>query len=140
VLLSVTEQVNLRYGICEFLQQADRAHGPALCSSRRSHSVKVVGNRVGTKNRLALVAFGLRSEEKLLETLSQETRQFRQTAPRQRRTDQKGRATEQATRSERFTDPDLSRRRCRSVHHLRHLTARDPESGLRSMGLHRLQV
>ena len=67
-LLRVADEVDLRYEVCEFLRQADRACGPALSFERvKGHSMKVVGNLVGTKRRLAL-AFGLRSEDKLLET------------------------------------------------------------------------
>src|SRR2546423_15626732 len=67
-LLSVADEVDLRYELSEFLHQTDRAHGPALqFENIKGHSMTVVGNLVGTKKRLAL-AFGLRSEEKLLET------------------------------------------------------------------------
>ena len=67
-LLRVADEVDLRYELSEFLHQADRAHGPALqFENIKGYSTKVVGNLVGTKKRLVL-AFGLRSEEKLLDT------------------------------------------------------------------------
>ncbi|MGH7809324.1 MAG: 3-octaprenyl-4-hydroxybenzoate decarboxylase, partial [Candidatus Binatia bacterium] len=67
-LRSVTDAVDLRFELCEFLRQVDRAQGPALLFEQISgHSMKVVGNLVGTPTRLAL-AFGLKNEHKLLET------------------------------------------------------------------------
>jgi 2,5-furandicarboxylate decarboxylase 1 len=139
-LLSVTEEVDLRYEICEFLHQADRAHGPALLFEQiKGHSVKVAGNLVGTKKRLAL-AFGLRSEEKLLETY----RKRRGNVGKPRRV-KDGPVKEVVLRNKQL---DLNALPIPIYHEddagpyitCGILTARDPESGLRSMGLHRLQV
>jgi 2,5-furandicarboxylate decarboxylase 1 len=139
-LLSVTEEVDPRYEICEFLHQADRAHGPALLFEQiKGHSVKVAGNLVGTKKRLAL-AFGLRSEEKLLETY----RKRRGNVGKPRRV-KDGPVKEVVLRNKQL---DLNALPIPIYHEddagpyitCGILTARDPESGLRSMGLHRLQV
>jgi 3-polyprenyl-4-hydroxybenzoate decarboxylase len=119
-LTSIGDQVDLRYELGEFPPQDDRAQGPALkFESIKGHPMNVVGNLVGTKKRLAL-AFGLKSEEKLLETYRKRRGGGRQTASRQRRPGQRGRAARQTSRPKFPADSDLSRTGCRPVYHLRH--------------------
>ncbi|MGH7770680.1 MAG: hypothetical protein ACREQA_00410 [Candidatus Binatia bacterium] len=68
-LLSIREEVDPRFEVCEFLRQFDKGDGPALLFEKvKGPSIRIVGNLVGTRRRLAL-AFGLQSEERLLETL-----------------------------------------------------------------------
>lgn len=140
-LLAVSDEVELRYEISEFLRQADRAHAPALSFERiKGHSMKVVGNLVGTKKRLAL-AFGLRNEEKLLETYHKR----RGTAGKPRRA-KDGPVKEVVLKNGKRVDlnslpiPIYHEDDAGPYITCGILTARDPESGLRSMGLHRLQV
>jgi len=140
-LLRVADEVDLRYEVCEFLRQADRARGPALSFERvKGHSMKVVGNLVGTKRRLAL-AFGLRSEDKLLETY----RKRRGAGAKPRRV-KDGPVKEVVLRSGKQVDlnalpiPIYHEEDAGPYISCGILTAKDPETGLRSMGLHRLQV
>ena len=140
-LLTVSNEVDLRYEISEWLRQADRAQAPALSFERiKGHSMKVVGNLVGTKKRLAL-AFGLTHEEKLLETY----RKRRGTAGKARRV-KYAPVKEIALKNSKSIDLNSLPI---PVYHEGDggpyitcgvLTARDPETGSRSMGLHRLQV
>jgi 2,5-furandicarboxylate decarboxylase 1 len=140
-LLSVADEVDLRYEVCEFLQQADRARGPALSFDHiKGHSMKVVGNLVGTKKRLAL-AFGLRNEEKLLETYRK--RRGRTGKPRRVKD---GPVKEVVLRNSKQVDlnalpiPIYHEDDAGPYITCGILTANDPQTGLRSMGLHRLQV
>src|SRR5512142_1384361 len=60
-LLSLTDAVELRFEVSEWLRQFDHERGPALLFERiQGHSMKLAGNLLGTRERLAL-AFGLRS-------------------------------------------------------------------------------
>jgi 2,5-furandicarboxylate decarboxylase 1 len=140
-LLPVSEEVDLRYEICEFLRQADRVQAPALLFEHvKGHSMRVVGNLAGTKKRLAL-AFGLRSEEKLLEVYKKR----RGTAGKPRRV-KDGPVKEVVLRSGKRID--LNALPIPTYHEddggpyitCGILTSKDPISGLRSMGLHRLHV
>jgi 2,5-furandicarboxylate decarboxylase 1 len=140
-LLSINDGVDLRFEICEFLHQMDRAHGPALLFERiNGHSTKVVGNLVGTKKRLAL-AFGLRNEDKLLETYHKR----RGSAGKPRRV-KDGPVKEVVLRSGKQVD--LNTLPIPTYHEgdggpyitCGILTSKDPVTGLRSMGLHRLHV
>jgi len=140
-LLRVADEVDLRYEVCEFLRQADRACGPALSFERvKGHSMKVVGNLVGTKRRLAL-AFGLRNEDKLLEIY----RKRRGARGKPRRV-KDGPVKEVVLRNSKQVDlnalpiPIYHEEDAGPYITCGILTAKDPETGLRSMGLHRLQV
>ncbi len=140
-LLSVSDEVDLRYELSEFLHQADRAHGPALMFENiKGHSMTVVGNLVGTKKRLAL-AFGLRSEEKLLETY----RRRRGAVGKPRRV-KDGPVKEVVLRTSKQVDlnalpiPIYHEEDAGPYITCGILTAKDPQTGVRSMGLHRLQV
>lgn len=139
-LMSIGDQVDVRYELSEFLQQADRAQGPALkFENIKGHSMNVVGNLVGTKKRLAL-AFGLKSEEKLLETY----RKRRGAVGKPRRV-KDGPVKEVVLRGKQVDLNSLAI----PIYHEQDagpyitcgiLTSKDPQTGLRSMGLHRLQV
>jgi 2,5-furandicarboxylate decarboxylase 1 len=140
-LLSVVDAVDLQFEICEFLHQMDRAHGPALMFERiAGHSMKVVGNLVGTKKRLAL-AFGLKNEDKLLETYHK--RRGRAGKPRRVKD---GPVKEVVLRGGKQVD--LNALPIPTYHEndggpyitCGILTSKDPVTGLRSMGLHRLHV
>ncbi len=140
-LLAVSDEVDLRYELCEFLHQADRAHGPALAFERiKGHSMKVVGNLVGTKKRLAL-AFGLTNENKLLEVY----RKRRGSVGRPRRV-KDGPVKEVILRNGKQVDlnalpiPTYHEDDAGPYITCGILTAKDPQTGARSMGLHRLQV
>lgn len=140
-LLSVDDEVDLRFELCEFLHQADHARGPALFFERiKGHSMKVAGNLVGTKKRLA-IAFGLRSEDKLLETY----RKRRGTLGKPRRV-KDGPVKEVILRNSKRIDlnalpiPIYHEEDAGPYITCGILTAKDPQTGARSMGLHRLQV
>jgi len=50
-LATVTDEVNLRYEVCEFLDQVKRAGKPALLFEKiKGHSTKVVGSWSAQKN------------------------------------------------------------------------------------------
>jgi 2,5-furandicarboxylate decarboxylase 1 len=140
-LLSVTDEIDLRFEVSELLRQFDRIQGPALLLERiKDHSMKIAGNLVGTKRRLAL-AFGLRSDEKLLETYRK--RRISNIRPRRVKD---GPVKEVIIREARKVD--LNSLAIPTYHQddggpyitCGILTAIDPDTGLRSMGLHRLQV
>jgi len=140
-LRSVTDAVDLRFEICEFLHQVDRVHGPALLFARViGHSMQVVGNLVGTQKRLAL-AFGLRNESKLLETYHKR----RGTSGKPRRV-RDGPVKEVVLRGTKQVDlqalpiPTYHEDDAGPYITCGILTSKDPLTGLRSMGLHRLQV
>ena len=140
-LRSVTDAVDLRFELCEFLRQVDRARGPALVFEQiKGHSMKAVGNLVGTQKRLAL-AFGLNNENKLLETY----RKRRGSAGKPRRV-KDGRVKEYVLRNSKQVDlyalpiPTYHEDDGGPYITCGILTAKDPVTGLRSMGLHRLQV
>lgn len=140
-LLSVHDEVDLRFEVSELLRQCDRIQAPALLLERiKDHSMKIAGNLVGTKKRLAL-AFGLRSDEKLLETYRK-----RRTAVIKPRRVKDGPVKEVIIRE--ASKVDLNTLAIPTYHQddggpyitCGILTAIDPDTGLRSMGLHRLQV
>jgi len=67
-LLSIEEEVDLRFELSEYLKQFDTIRGPALLFKNiKGHAMQIAGNLIGTKKRLAF-AFGVQDEEKLLET------------------------------------------------------------------------
>jgi len=140
-LLAVSDEVDLRFELSEWLRQFDRLNGPALLFERiKGHSTAIAGNLVGTRNRLAL-AFGLRNEEKLVETY----RKRRAAAIKPRRIKDgpvKAVVIRDAKKIDLYSLPI-------PIYHEGDggpyitcgiLTSSDPTSGLRSMGLHRLQV
>jgi len=140
-LLAVQDDVDLRYEVSECLRQFDQSHGPALLFERiKGHSMKLAGNLVGTKKRLAL-AFGLTSEEKLLATY----RKRRAAAIKPRRL-KDGPVKEVIIRDPKKVD--LQALAIPTYHEedggpyitCGILTSKDPVTGLRSMGLHRLHV
>jgi 2,5-furandicarboxylate decarboxylase 1 len=140
-LLAISDEVDLRYEISECLRQFDQIHGPALFFEHiKGRSMKIAGNLVGTQKRLAL-AFGLTSEEKLLETY----RKRRAGTVKPRRV-KDGPVKEIIIRDARKID--LNTLAIPTYHQedggpyitCGILTSKDPVTGLRSMGLHRLQV
>lgn len=140
-LRSVTEPVELRFELSEFLRQADRAGGPALRFEQiKGHSMQVVGNLVGTPQRLAL-AFGLKNENNLLETY----RKRRGSAGKPRRV-KEGPVKEVVLRGAKQVDlhglpiPTYHEDDGGPYITCGILTSKDPLTGLRSMGLHRLQI
>lgn len=140
-LLSLSDEVDLRFEVSEFLRQFDHKEGPALLFERiKGHSMKLAGNLIGTKKRLAL-AFGLRSDEKLLATY----RERRAAGIKPRRV-KDGPVKEAILRDARKVDlkalpiPIYHENDGGPYITCGILTATDPVSGLRSMGLHRLQV
>jgi 2,5-furandicarboxylate decarboxylase 1 len=140
-LRSVTEPVELRFELSEFLRQADRAGGPALRFEQiKGHSMQVVGNLVGTPQRLAL-AFGLKNENNLLETY----RKRRGSAGKPRRV-KDGPVKEVVLRGAKQVDlhglpiPTYHEDDGGPYITCGILTSKDPLTGLRSMGLHRLQI
>lgn len=140
-LIAISDEVDLRYDICEYLRQFDQIHGPALLFERiKGQSMKIAGNLVGTRKRLAL-AFGLRSEEKLLETYRQ-----RRAATIKPRRLKDGPVKEVVIRDAKKLDLEAL---AIPTYHQEDggpyitcgiLTSKDPATGLRSMGLHRLHV
>jgi len=140
-LLSIDTEVDPRFEISEFLRQFDKERGPALLFEKvKGHSIRIAGNLIGTRKRLAL-AFGLPDEEKLLETYQR--RRARKIEPRRVRT---GPVKQVVIKEKRRVD--LTALPIPIYHEgdggpyitCGIATAKDPASGLRSMGLHRLQI
>ena len=140
-LLSIDTEVDSRFEISEFLRQFDKERGPALLFEKvKGHSIRIAGNLIGTRKRLAL-AFGLPDEEKLLETYQR--RRARKIEPRRVRT---GPVKQVVIKEKRRVD--LTALPIPIYHEgdggpyitCGIATAKDPASGLRSMGLHRLQI
>jgi 2,5-furandicarboxylate decarboxylase 1 len=140
-LLCIREEVSLRFEVSEFLRQFDEQSGPALLFEKiKDHSNRIVGNLVCTRKRLGL-AFGLQSEEKLLETYRK--RRAHKIEPRRVRS---GPVKQVVIKESRKVD--LNTLAIPTYHEgdggpyitCGVVTAKDPASGLRSMGLHRLQI
>jgi len=140
-LLEIQDNIDLRYEVSEWLRQFDQTHGPALLFERiKGHSMKLAGNLVGTKKRLAL-AFGLTGEEKLLATYRK-----RRAATIKPRRVKDGPVKEVIIRDSKKID--LNALAIPTYHEedggpyitCGILTSKDPVTGLRSMGLHRLHV
>jgi len=140
-LLSVEKVVDPRFEISEFLRQFDKARGPALLFRKvKGHSIQIVGNLVGTRKRLG-TAFGLQSEEGLLETYQK--RRVGEVKPRK----VKSGPVKEVVIKER-NKVDLATLPIPTYHEgdggpyitCGIVTARDPVSGTRSMGLHRIQI
>lgn len=140
-LLAISDDVDLRFEVSECLRRFDQIHGPALFFERiKGHAMKITGNLVGTQKRLAL-AFGVTREDKLLETY----RKRRAATVKPRRV-KDGPVKEIVIRDARKIDLDTL---AIPTYHQEDggpyitcgiLTSKDPVTGLRSMGLHRLQV
>jgi 2,5-furandicarboxylate decarboxylase 1 len=140
-LLSIEEEVDARFGVSEYLRQFDSIRGPALLFKRvKGHSMQIAGNLLGTPKRLAL-AFGVQNDEKLLETYLK--RRARSIAPRKVRS---GPVKQVIIQDKKRID--LTSLPIPTYHEgdggpyitCGILIAKSPLSGLRSMGLHRLQV
>lgn len=140
-LLSVPESVELRYELAEYLRQFDRADGPALLFERvKGHTIKVTGNLVGTRKRLAL-AFGLRSETKLLETYR--ARRGRRVPPRMVKDGPiKEVVTSAANKIDLYDLPVPIYHEGDSAPYITCgvVTAKDLATGKRGMGLHRIEI
>ncbi|MEK7333892.1 MAG: UbiD family decarboxylase, partial [Candidatus Binatota bacterium] len=140
-LLSIDTEVDPRFEIAEFLRQFDKERGPALLFEKvKGHSIRIAGNLIGTRKRLAL-AFGLPDEEKLLETYQR--RRARKIEPRRVRTGPVKQVVIKEKRRVDLTALPIP------IYHVGDggpyitfgiATAKYPASGLRSMGLHRLQI
>ena len=140
-LLSIGEEVDLRFELSEYLKQFDTIRGPALLFKNvKGHAMQIAGNLIGTRKRLAL-AFGVKDEEQLLDTFLK--RRARKIEPRRVRS---GPVKQVIVREEKKIDltalpipiyhegdggPYIS---CGI------LVSKNPSTGLRSMGLHRLQI
>ncbi|MFQ5849738.1 MAG: UbiD family decarboxylase [Candidatus Binatia bacterium] len=140
-LLSVGEAVDPRFEVSEFLRQFDERRGPALLFEKvKGHSTQIVGNLVGTRKRLGL-AFGLRSEGKLLEVYQR--RRARKIKPRRLRS---GPVKQVVIKERRRLDlyalpiPTYHEGDAGPYITCGIVAGKDPVSGLRSMGLHRLQI
>ena len=140
-LLSISEAVDPRFEVAEFLRQFDKKRGQALLFENvKGHSIRLAGNLVGTRKRLAL-AFGLPGEEKLLATYQR--RRARKIEPQRVRTGpvkqvvvkEKGRLDLNALPIPTYHEGDGGPYITCGI-----LIAKDPSSGLRSMGLHRLHI
>ena len=140
-LRSVHSEVDPKFEISEFLWQADRLAGPALLFDRvKGHSSRIVGNLVGTSRRLAL-AFGLPGEEKLLEAYQK--RRARETQPKRvKRGPVKQVVIREGSQLDLFAFPFPTYHEGDGGPYITCgiVTAKDPASRLRSMGLHRLQI
>lgn len=135
---TLTETVDPRYELGEFLRQLDRDDEPALLFEKvKGHTLRVAGNLVGTRRRLAL-AFDLESEDALYDALSPE----RNLKPRRvenapvKEVVRKGRRVDLTSLPVPIyhagdANPYLT---CGVV------TSRGPSDATRSMGLHRIEV
>lgn len=140
-LLSVTDELDRRFELPEVLRQFDRRNGPALLFEKvKESAIPIVGNLVGSRKRLAL-AFGLENEEKLLAAC--EAALQRKIQPRRVNN---GSVKEVVVKEPRkidlrvlpipiYHEGDASPYITCGV-----VTSKDPRSGQRSMGLHRIQV
>ncbi len=140
-LLSVPEVVDLRFEVSEFLRQFDERGGPALLFEQvKGHSIQVVGNLVGTRKRLGL-AFDLQSEGKLLETY-QERRACRVEPRRVRNGPVHQVVIKERRRVDLATLPIPTYHEGDGGAYITCgiVAGKDPVSGLKSMGLHRLQI
>ena len=140
-LLSIEEEVDLRFELSEYLKQFDTIRGPALLFKNiKGHAMQIAGNLIGTKKRLAF-AFGVQDEEKLLETFLK--RRARKIEPKRVRS---GPVKQVIVREEKQIDltalpiPTYHEGDAGPYITCGIVTAREPASGLRSMGLHRLQI
>jgi 2,5-furandicarboxylate decarboxylase 1 len=140
-LLSIEQEVDLRFELSEYLKQFDTIRGPALLFKNiKGHAMQIAGNLIGTKKRLAL-AFGVQDEEKLLETFLK--RRARKIEPKRVRS---GPVKQVIVREEKKID--LTALPIPTYHEgdggpyiaCGILIAKSPSTGLRSMGLHRLQI
>jgi len=140
-LLAVAEEVNPKFEVAEFLRQLDKTGGPALLFEKvKGSPARIAGNLVGTTRRLAL-AFGLQDASGLLQTYQK--RRARRIEPKRVR----GGPVKQVVVKEKKT-VDLNSLGIPIYHEgdggpyitCGVLTAKDPVSGARSMGLHRLQI
>ncbi len=140
-LLSIREEVHHRFELSEFLRHFDKISGPALLFEKvKGHTTQIVGNLVGTEKRLGL-AFDLKSEKGLLETYQK--RRARKVQPQRVRN---GPVKQIVMKGKRRVD--LNTLPIPTYHEgdggpyitCGILTAKDLKSGLRSMGLHRLQI
>src|SRR3970040_2499312 len=140
-LLSIEQEVDLRFELSDYLKQFDTIRGPALLFKNiKGHAMQIAGNLIGTKKRLAL-AFGVQDEEKLLDTFLK--RRARKIEPRRARS---GPVKQVIVREEKKID--LTALPIPTYHEgdggpyiaCGILIATSPSTGLRSMGLHRLQI
>src|SRR3990170_3593570 len=140
-LLSIEEEVDLRFELSEYLQQFDTIRGPALLFKNiKGHAMQIAGNLIGTKKRLAF-AFGVQDEEKLLETFLK--RRARKIEPKRVRS---GPVKQVIVREEKKID--LTALPIPTYHEggggpyiaCGFLIPKTPPAGLRSMGLPLLQI
>lgn len=140
-LLVVADEVEPKFEVGEYLRQSDKESGPALLFEKvKGHSIRIAGNLVGTPRRLAL-AFGLQDAERLLPIYRK--RRARKIAPRRVRS---GPVKQVVVKEKKRIDLNTLGI---PIYHEGDggpyitcgvLTAKEPASGLRSMGLHRLQI
>jgi len=138
-LFTLAEAVDLRYELGEFLRQLDNEGAPAVLFERvNRHSMRVAGNLVGTRRRLAL-AFDLENEDELYAALSPE----RQLHPRRVKTGPVKEVVLKAPRHADLTSLPIP------IYHGSDsnpyitcgvVTATGPLDGTRSMGLHRIEI
>jgi 2,5-furandicarboxylate decarboxylase 1 len=140
-LLSMEQEVDLRFEVSEYLRQMDRIQGRALLFNNiKGHSASIVGNLLGTQERLAL-AFGVRGDEQLLATYLK--RRARRLEPKRVRS---GPVKQVILRDNKKFDltslpiPTYHEGDSRPYITCGILIAKSPSSGLRSMGLHRLEI
>ena len=140
-LLSVQAEVDPRFEVGEILRQFDEREGPALLFEKvRGHSARIAGNLVGSRRRLAL-AFELPQEKDLLQ-LYQE-RRAKKIEPQAVRS---GPVKEVVLKEP--GKVDLGVLPIPTYHEgdggpyvtCGVVTSKSPDTGLRSMGLHRLHI
>lgn len=140
-LIHVQEEIDSRFEVSAFLRQFDRDNAPALMFDNvKGASGKLVGNLLGTRRRLG-IAFDLSSEEQLLETY--QARRASNIQPRHVKSapvkevviTDKRKINLLALGIPTYHEADSGPYITCGI-----LIGKDPESGIRSMGLHRLQI
>ena len=140
-LIHVQEEIDPRFEVSAFLRQFDQDKAPAVMfDCVKGGAAKLVGNLLGTRRRLA-IAFDLSSEDQLLDAY--QTRRASKIQPRH--------VKRAAVKEVVITDKrkiNLAALGIPTYHEADGgpyitcgiLIGKDPESGIRSMGLHRLQI
>ncbi|MDP2647138.1 MAG: UbiD family decarboxylase [Desulfobacterales bacterium] len=140
-LLHVAQEIDPCFEVSAFLHQFDQESAPALMFDKvKGYSGKIVGNLLGSRKRLE-IAFDLKGREDLFETY--QARRMSRIQPRpvskapvqQVVIKDQGKINLTALGIPTYHEADGGPYITCGI-----LTAKDPASGLRSMGLHRLHV
>jgi 2,5-furandicarboxylate decarboxylase 1 len=140
-LIHVRDKIDPHFEVSSFLRQFDQEDAPAVMFDKvKGAPGKLVGNLLGTQRRLA-IAFDLSSSEQLLETYQNrraseiQPRHVKSAAVKEVVITDKRKLNLQALGIPTYHEADGGPYITCGI-----LIGKDPESGTRSMGLHRLQI